>query len=225
MLLLAYLPPGTAAEMLCIIRAMILSDRDLRDALLTGRIVIEPLEDLDVQIQPCSIDLRLGNQFVVYRHSHKPFIDPLDHDLADYTEQITVEDGDAFYLHPGEFVLGTTKERVEVPADLVARVDGRSSIGRLAILIHATAGFVDAGFCGQVTLELSNVGKMPVALRPNMRVCQISFEQMSSAAERPYGLARGSKYQGQTGPTPSRIHSDPRRAAAARGETPGDASI
>lgn len=187
---------------------MILSDRDLRDALASRRIVIEPIEDPAVQIQPCSVDLRLGNAFVVYRHSDKPFIDPQCDDLRDYTEIITVPDGEAFYLHPGEFVLGTTKERVEVPDDLVARVDGRSSIGRLAILIHATAGFVDAGFKGTVTLELSNVGKMPVALRPNMRVCQISFEQMSSPAERPYGAARGSKYQEQEGPTPSRIHHD-----------------
>jgi dCTP deaminase len=187
---------------------MILSDRDIRAGLESGHIVIDPLEDPELQIQPCSVDLRLGNRFVVFKHSHKPFIDPLADDARDYTETLNVPDGAAFFLHPGEFVLGTTKERVELPHDLVGRVDGRSSIGRLAIMIHATAGFIDAGFKGMITLELSNVGKMPVALHPNMRVCQISFEQMSSPAERPYGSRAGSKYQDQSGPTPSRIHRD-----------------
>lgn len=187
---------------------MILSDRDIRQAMREGRIVIAPLESEEVQIQPCSVDLRLGNIFVVFRHALKPYIDPLSDDATEYTETYQVPDGQAFILHPGEFVLGTTKERVELPDDLVGRVDGRSSIGRLAVMIHATAGFIDAGFRGMITLELSNVGKMPVALHPNMRVCQISFETMSSPAERPYGSRKGSKYQDQSGPTPSRIHTD-----------------
>lgn len=187
---------------------MILSDRDIRAGLESGHIVITPLEDPEIQIQPCSVDLRLGNRFVVFKHALKPFIDPLVDDATEYTEAYEVPDGQAFILHPGEFVLGTTKERVEVPNDLVAKVDGRSSIGRLAILIHATAGFIDPGFRGVITLELSNVGKMPVALHANMRVCQISFEQMTGPAERPYGSRKGSKYQDQSGPTASRIHRD-----------------
>jgi len=190
---------------------MIYSDSDIRAALESGEIVIHPLEDPEVQIQPCSVDLRLGNRFVVFKHALKAYIDPLTDDAADYTEVVELPDGQAFFLHPGEFVLGATKERVEVPNHLLGRVDGRSSIGRLAILIHATAGFIDAGFKGTITLELSNVGKMPVALHPNMRVCQISFEEMKSPAERPYGSRTGSKYQDQSGPTPSRIHRDPER--------------
>lgn len=192
---------------------MILSDRDIRAALQQGRIVIEPLEDPEVQIQPASVDLRLGNGFTVFRHATKPFIDPLSDDASEFTEPIEVPDGEAFYLHPGEFVLGTTRERVALPEDLVGRVDGRSSIGRLAVMIHATAGYIDPSFRGTITLELSNVGKMPVALRPNMRVCQISFHTMTSAAEAPYGSRPGSKYQDQTGPTPSRIHRDRRTAS------------
>ncbi|MBI3911747.1 MAG: dCTP deaminase [Armatimonadetes bacterium] len=187
---------------------MILSDRDIRAALEAGRIVIGPLEDIDVQIQPCSVDLRLGNRFVIFRTSLKPYIDPRLDDPTAYTEVVEVPDGEVFMLHPGEFVLATTKERVEVPEDLVARVDGRSSIGRLAVMVHATAGFVDAGFRGTVTLELSNVGKMPVALHPNMRICQISFQWLTSPAARPYGSRPGSKYQDQVGPTPSQIHRD-----------------
>jgi dCTP deaminase len=187
---------------------MILSDREIRSALESGHLAIEPLDDPEVQIQPASVDMRLGNRFVVFRHSSKPYIDPAVDDAAEYTEVVQIADDEAFYLHPGEFVLGTTRERVRIPEDLVGRVDGRSSIGRLAILVHATAGFIDPGFEGNVTLEFSNVGKMPVRLRPNMRVCQISFERLSSPAEQPYGVARGSKYQGQVGPTPSRIHRD-----------------
>ena len=187
---------------------MILSDREIRAALAAGHIVIDRIDDPGVQIQPASVDLRLGNRFVIFRHAMKPFIDPVVDDASEYTEVIQIGDEEAFYLHPGEFVLGTTKERVRIPEDLVARVDGRSSIGRLAILVHATAGFIDPGFEGNVTLEFSNVGKMPVALRPNMRVCQISFEPLTSPAERPYGAGRSSKYQGQSGPTASRIHRD-----------------
>jgi dCTP deaminase len=199
---------------------MILSDREIRAALASGHIVIEPIDDPALQIQPASVDLRLGNRFVVFRHAHKAFIDPAADDATEYTDAVEIADDDAFYLHPGEFVLGTTRERVRVPDDLVARVDGRSSLGRLAVLIHATAGFIDPGFEGNVTLEFSHVGKMPVLLRPNMRVCQISFERLSSPAERPYGAGRGSKYQGQVGPTPSRIHRDARTRPAVEEGTP-----
>jgi len=188
----------------------LLSDRDLRQRLFEAKdLVVEPLEDPDVQVQPASIDLRLGNQFLTFRDTGAPSIDPASgQGLEAYTQHVEVPDGEAFLLQPGAFVLGTTKEWVRLPPDLVARVEGRSSLGRLAVVVHATAGFVDPGFEGTLTLELSNLGRMPVALRPGMRVCQIAVYQLSSPAERPYGPARGSKYQGQRGPTGSRIHED-----------------
>lgn len=186
-----------------------LSDKDIKAALAAGTIVVEPLEDPCVQIQPASIDLRLGNDFRVFKHAQRAYIDPLKDDTDDYTEVIHVPDGGVFMLHPGEFVLGSIKEYVKIPADIVGQVDGRSSLGRLAILVHATAGFIDPGFEGNITLELSNVGKMPVAFYPNMRVCQISFTRLSSPSELPYGHPdRKSKYQGQRGPTGSRIQND-----------------
>lgn len=187
---------------------MILSDRDIEAALDSGKIVIEPLLDREMQVQPCSVDLRLASQFVLFRPAATPFIDPESQDLVDFTEIFDVPDGQSFVLHPGEFVLGSTVEHVSVPEDLLAKVDGRSSLGRLAILIHATAGFIDPGFRGTITLELSNVGRLPVALRPGMRICQVSFETLTSAVRRPYGARRGSKYQNQVGPTPSRIKQD-----------------
>lgn len=190
---------------------MILSDRDIKERLRSGKIVIEPLENPQVQIQPSSVDLRLGSQFKIFRHVEKAYIDPLKDDAEDYTETKTITGEKPFILHPNEFALASTIERVEVPEDLVAHVDGRSSLGRLALLIHATAGFIDPGFKGNVTIELSNVGKMPIALYPGMRICQISFETLSSSAELPYGHPiRGSKYQNQMGPISSRIHLDRR---------------
>jgi dCTP deaminase len=191
---------------------VILSDRDLQQRLLVAKdLVVRPLEDPDLQIQPASIDLRLGREFLTFRTMHVPFLDPTRaQDLRDYTERVEVKDGDAFILHPGEFALGATQEWIELPHDLVARVEGRSSLGRLAVVVHATAGFIDPGFQGTVTLELSNLGRLPVALRPGMRICQIAVYQLSSPAERPYGPARGSKYQGQQGPTASRVHEDRR---------------
>ena len=174
-----------------------------------GSIVIEPLDDPDLQIQPASVDLRLGNEFVVYKLPHVPSIDTRDPESArDYTETVTIEDGDCFALHPGEFVLGTTMERVRIPDDLLAQVEGRSSIGRLAVVIHATAGIIDPGFEGQITLELSNLGRVAVKLYPGMRISQLIFQEMTSPAERPYGPERGSKYFGQKGPVASRIAHD-----------------
>ncbi len=188
---------------------MILSDRDIHARLARGDLVVDPLDDPDVQVQPASIDLRLGDEFLVFRHPHIPFIDPRGASVADYTEKIVIEKGGAFVLHPGAFVLGSTYERVKIPADLVAKVEGRSSLGRLAVVVHATAGFVDPGFEGHITLELSNLGRVPVALHPGMRVSQIALHQMTGPADRPYGHpSRGSKYQGQAGPTASRIQHD-----------------
>lgn len=188
---------------------MILSDRDMKARLEQGDLQVEPLDDPELQIQPASIDLRLGDTFVVYQLPHVPCIDSRDPDsVTRYTEKIVIEPGEPFVLHPGEFALGSTLERVRIPPDLVARVEGRSSIGRLAVVVHATAGFIDPGFDGEITLELSNLGRCAVKLYPGMRISQIVFHTMTSPAERPYGPARGSKYQGQTGPVASRLASD-----------------
>lgn len=188
---------------------MILSDRDLKARIERGDIVIDPLDDPELQIQPASIDLRLGSSFVVYKLPHVPCIDARDpQSVNGYTEEFSIEPDEGFVLQPGEFALGSTKERVKVPADLVARVEGRSSIGRIAIVVHATAGFIDPGFEGEITLELSNLGRCAVKLYPGMRISQVVFHTMTSPAERPYGPARGSKYQGQQGPVASRLGSD-----------------
>src|SRR6056297_1308767 len=188
---------------------MILSDADILARLEAGDLVVEPLDDPELQIQPASVDLRLGREFLEFQRTNIPCIHPnSDEEVSEYVTETVVEEGDDFVLHPGDFVLGTTKERVEIPPDLIAHVEGRSSLGRLAIVIHATAGIVDPGYEGQITLELSNLGTAPVALKPDMRISQLTFTKLSSAAERPYGEERGSKYQGQTGPQASRIGSD-----------------
>jgi dCTP deaminase len=189
---------------------MILSDHDIRRRLEEGDLVVEPLGDPDLQIQPASIDLRLGNEFLEFERSNIPCIHPeSEEETEEYTRRRVVESGEDYVLHPGDFVLGTTYETVEIPDDLVARVEGRSSLGRLAVVVHATAGFVDPGYRGQITLELSNLGTAPVALRPEeMRISQIVLTELSSPAETPYGEERGSKYQDQNGPTASRIGDD-----------------
>jgi dCTP deaminase len=183
---------------------VILSDRSIRDALEDGSIVIDPL--LEGAIQPSSVDLRVDRYFRVFRNDTTPYIDP-KRPQEDLTELVEVDDDGAFILHPGEFVLGTTLERVALPDDTVARLEGKSSLGRLGLLIHSTAGFVDAGWDGHLTLELSNVANLPIAIYPGMRIGQISFLRMSSPAEAPYGSeVTRSKYQGQRGPTPSRYY-------------------
>jgi len=187
---------------------VILSDRSLREQLSSGRIVIDPLDDS--LVQPSSIDVRISNLFRVFRNHTRGVID-VKQDLQNLTELIEIpadERGvgdEAFMLHPGEFVLGSTLERIAVPDDLVGRVEGKSSLGRLGLLIHSTAGFIDAGFDGHITLELANVASLPITLYPGMKIGQVSFMQMTSPADNPYGAgAEGSKYQGQRGPTPSR---------------------
>jgi dCTP deaminase len=183
---------------------VILSDVTIREELAAGRIVIEPM--LDGAVQPSSVDLRIDRFFRVFRNDTTPYIDPKE-PQEDLTELVEVRDGNAFILHPGEFVLGSTLERVAIPDDIVGRLEGKSSLGRLGLLIHSTAGFVDAGWDGHLTLELSNVANLPIALYPGMRIGQISFLRMTTAAERPYGSTEtGSKYQGQRGPTPSRSY-------------------
>ena len=181
---------------------MILSDTSIREALGAGRIVIDPLDESC--IQPSSIDVKISNLFRVFRNHTAPVID-VKKDLTDLTELIEVPLDGVFMLHPGEFVLGSTLERVAIADDLVARVEGKSSLGRLGLLIHSTAGFIDAGFDGHITLELSNVANLPITLYPGMKIGQVSFMNMTTPAANPYGKgARGSTYQGQRGPTPSR---------------------
>jgi len=188
---------------------MILSDRDIRARLRTGELAIEPLADETLQIQPASVDLRLGREFLVYRPAQVTVLDPGDPaGIAASMDRVIIEEQSAFVLHPGEFALGTTVERVKMPPDLVGMVDGRSSIGRLAVVVHATAGFIDPGFEGQVTLELSNIGSIAVKLYPGLRIAQIVLHQLSSPAELPYGLQRGSHYHLQTGPQASQIRLD-----------------
>jgi len=183
---------------------VILSDRTLRERLDAGEILIDPYDDS--LVQPSSIDVRISNLFRVFRNHTAGVID-VKQDMTSMTELVEIDaSGDeAFMLHPGEFVLGSTLERVRVPDDLVARIEGKSSLGRLGLLIHSTAGFIDAGFDGHITLELANVASLPITLYPAMKIGQISFMQMTTPADRPYGAgASGSKYQGQRGPTPSR---------------------
>jgi dCTP deaminase len=181
---------------------MILSDRDLKIELESGRVVVDPLGAN--AIQPSSIDLRIGRHFRIFANTRYPYID-VRKPMEGLTELVEVTGEEPFILHPGEFVLGTTLERVAIPDDLVGRLEGKSSLGRLGLLIHSTAGFVDAGFAGNLTLELSNVANLPITLYPGMKIGQISLFRMSSPAEHPYGSNRlGSKYLDQVGPTPSR---------------------
>lgn len=181
---------------------VILSDRTIREEVAAGRIVIEPFEDK--AIQPSSVDLRLDSYFRVFRNHTLSHID-VKQNLEELTELVEASDEDPFILHPGEFVLGSTLERVAIPSDLVGRIEGKSSLGRLGLLIHTTAGFVDAGWDGQLTLEFSNVASLPITLYPGMKIGQISFIRMTTDADQPYGTGKlGSKYQGQKGPRPSR---------------------
>ena len=184
----------------------VLSDRDIRAELEAGRVVIRPYDAAD--LQPSSVDLHLDRSFRVFRNNRYPYID-VRAPQPDLTELVTVEDEAPFILHPGEFVLGQTLEWVELPDDLVSRLEGKSSLGRLGLLIHSTAGYVDPGWKGNLTLELSNVANLPIALYYGMRIGQISFFRMSSPVERPYGSPElGSKYQGQSEPTASAFHRD-----------------
>ena len=182
---------------------MVLSDRSIREEIDAKRIVIDPLGD--ECIQPSSVDLHVDRYFRLFRNHSMRVIDVRE-DLEDLTELVEVsEGGEPLILHPGEFILGSTLERVVLPDDLVARLEGKSSLGRLGLLIHSTAGFVDAGWDGHLTLELSNVANLPITVYPGMKIGQISFLRMTTPADKPYGSkGLGSKYQGQRGPTPSR---------------------
>jgi dCTP deaminase len=181
---------------------MVLSDRTIRRLVAEGRIGLQPFDES--LVQPSSVDVRVDRWFRVFRNSRYPFID-VKVAQEDLTELVEIDDDTPFILHPGEFVLGSTLERVTLPDDLVARLEGKSSLGRLGLLIHSTAGFVDPGWDGHVTLELSNVANLPITIYYGMKIGQLSFVQLTEPAEAPYGSGTlGSKYQGQQGPTPSR---------------------
>ena len=184
---------------------MILSDRSINEAIASGRLGIEPFNPQ--LVQPSSIDVRLDNRFLVFRNTKRAYID-VKQPADDLMEMIEVGSGEPMFLHPHEFVLGSTIERVRMPEDLVARLEGRSSLGRLGVVIHSTAGFIDPAFEGHVTLEISNLANLPIALYAGMRIGQLSFSLMTTPAERPYGPARGSKYSGQDLPTASRLYLD-----------------
>lgn len=183
---------------------MLLSDGDLAKALAAGRLLVEPYDER--MLQPSSLDVRLDRYFRVFDNSRYTHIDPAIRQ-DELTSLVEVNGEEPFVLHPGEFVLGSTFERVELPDDLAGRLEGKSSLGRLGLLTHSTAGFIDPGFCGHITLELSNVANLPITLWPGMKIGQLCLFRLSSPAEHPYGSQRaGSRYQGQLGPTPSRAY-------------------
>lgn len=185
---------------------MILSDRDIKKALAGERIVFSPALDLSIQLGSCSVDLRLGNTFRVFKHSQYPYIDPRDKKLAsDMMEEEVVKKGNPFILQPGDFVLATTIESFKLPNDLLARLEGRSSLGRLGIVVHSTASIFEPGWDGVVVMELGNMGRMPVALYPGMRICALTFEELSSKVEIPYSKKKHAKYIKQSSPLPSKI--------------------
>ena len=190
---------------------MVLSDHTIKEELAAGRIVIDPLGD--GCIQPASVDLHLDQNLLVFRNSRRPFID-VRQDMSDLTEMEEIDRETPFMLHPGEFVLASTLEEIELPDDLVARLEGKSSLGRIGLLIHSTAGYVDPGWKGHLTLELSNVSNLPVTLYYGMKIGQLSFLRLTTAADVVYGSPElGSKYQGQKLPTASRVYQDFQRGA------------
>jgi dCTP deaminase len=182
---------------------MIFSDKDIKASMKSGRIKIEPC-DLETQLAPIGVDLRLGNTFKLFKITHKSHIDLSKEDTQPDTELVEVPDGGSFMLHPGEFVLGITKEHIELPNDIAARIDGRSSLGRLGIIVHSTSGHVDPGYKGRLTLEISNIGKLPIAIIPGMKFCSLMFESLTSPVEKAY---KG-KYLGTETPLASKINEE-----------------
>jgi len=185
---------------------VLLSDRDIRAELASGRVVLEPFEE--AMVQPSSVDVRIDKFFRVFENHRYPHIDPAE-EQPELTRQVEPVEGEPFILHPGEFVLASTYEVVTLPDDIAGRLEGKSSLGRLGLLTHSTAGFIDPGFSGHVTLELSNVANLPIMLYPGMKIGQLCLFRLSSPAEHPYGSEKyGSRYQGQRGPTPSRSYAN-----------------
>ena len=186
---------------------MILPDHEIKKLLKEGRLVIEPLDDPETQIQPNGVDVRLGNEFRVFRIISTPFIDTRQ-ETKDYTERLILEDDKPFIIHPGEFVLASLKEYIRMPDDLMGSVDGKSSLGRLGIAIHATSASINPGWEGRFVLEITNMGKMPVALYPNMRIAKLVLHKLSSPCERPYNVRKDCKYNKQDSISESRIYKE-----------------
>ncbi|KJU82266.1 Deoxycytidine triphosphate deaminase [Candidatus Magnetobacterium bavaricum] len=185
---------------------MILSDRDIKRCLQEGRLKIDPSPDLSKQLGPCSVDLRLGNEFCVFEHSKHPYINLRSGcSIEDIMKRVRIEDNEDFIMQPGDFVLATTIETLQIPDDLVGHIDGRSTLGRLGLIIHGTASKFDPGWHGKATLELSNIGRMPLALYPGMRICAFTFELLSSPAEMPYDKNPRSKYVKQDTVEPGKL--------------------
>ena len=188
---------------------MVLSDGDIKKAFLQRRIVITPVPNLKEQLGSCSIDLRLGNTFRVFDHSRNAYIDPTKKDFSnEITKEVKVKKGESFMMQPGDFVLAVTLEKVKIAPDLMGRLEGRSSLGRLGIVVHSTASIFDPGWDGKPVLELGNLGRMAVKLTPGMRICAMTFDELSSPAEVPYGQKKLAKYKIQDGPNESRIHEE-----------------
>jgi dCTP deaminase len=188
---------------------MILSDKDIRIALKQKRIIVTPKPDLEEQLGSCSLDLRLGYHFRVFKHRRLPFIDPYDPETTSgMTDEIKISKKEPYVIQPNEFVLASILEWVELPDDIAARIDGRSSLGRLGLVIHSTAGHIDAGFKGSITMELTNIGNMPIMLYPKMRICQLVFEPLSTPADRPYTTKPGAKYHGKSTPAETAISNE-----------------
>ncbi len=186
-----------------------MSDKDIKKALREGRISVRPKPDLKVQLGSSSLDLRLGYYFRIFKHQRRPFVDPLKPETTQgMTEEIKISQREPYVIQPGEFVLASILEWVELSDDISARIDGRSSLGRLGLVIHSTAGHIDAGFKGTVTLEMTNIGMMPVLLYPKMRICQLVFEPLSTPAEQPYTKKPGAKYHSQKLPLETAIARD-----------------
>ncbi len=188
---------------------MVLSNVDIENYIRAGKIKITPEPDIETQFGSCSIDFRLGNTFRVFEHSKYPYIDLKKKvDADDLMREVRVADGESFMMQPGEFVLAATQEKLELADDVMARLEGRSSLGRLGIIVHSTAGLFDPGWVGNATLELGNLGRMPVGLYPGMRICAFTFEKLSSPSSKPYRLKPDNKYAGQDGPETSRFDED-----------------
>lgn len=188
---------------------MVLSDHDIKEYIKNKQIVVSPLPDFKVQLGSCSLDLRLGDKFRVFDHSKNPYLDPTKKDYTnEITSEIKVKKDDAFIMQPGDFVLAVTMERLKIPDNLLGRLEGRSSLGRLGIVVHSTASVFDPGWDGQCVLELGNLGRMPVALYPGMRICAMTFEQLSTPADVPYTKKTFAKYKFQNGPQESKYNQD-----------------
>src|SRR3989338_5260584 len=188
---------------------MVLADREIKKYLSSGKIKITPKQDLKTQMGSCSVDLRLGNSFRIFRHSKVAFIDPFDsNNSPEVSELIKIKEKEPFILHPNDFVLATTIESISLPDDLLARLEGRSSLGRLGIVVHSTASIFEPGWRGKVVMELGNLGRMPVALYMKMRICALTFEKLTSPVSVPYHRKKGAKYVNQKYPDASKIFAD-----------------